>query len=50
MLDKLNQKGTTIITISHDVGKALSAANKILIMNDTPHLASDEERKEVLDV
>ena len=50
MLDKLNQKGTTIITISHDVGKARSAANKILIMNDTPHLASDEERKEVLDV
>lgn len=50
LLDKLNQNGTTIITISHDISKALSAANKLLIMNDTPHLASEAERKEVLDV
>lgn len=50
LLDKLNQNGTTIITISHDISKALSAANKLLIMNDKPHLASEAERKEVLDV
>lgn len=50
LLDKLNQNRTTIITISHDISKALSAANKLLIMNDTPHLASEAERKEVLDV
>ena len=50
LLDKLNQNGTTIITISHDISKALSAANKLLIMDDTPHLASEAERKEVLDV
>ena len=50
LLNRLNQSGTTIITISHDISKALSAANKLLIMNDTPHLASEAERKEVLDV
>ena len=50
LLHKLNQNGTTIITISHDISKALSAANKLLIMNDKPHLASEAERKEVLDV
>lgn len=50
LLNRLNQNGTTIITISHDISKALSAANKLLIMNDTPHLASEAERKEVLDV
>ena len=50
LLNKLNQNGTTIITISHDISKALSAANKLLIMNDKPHLASEAERKEVLDV
>ena len=50
LLNRLNQKGTTIITISHDISKALSAANKLLIMNDKPHLASEAERKEVLDV
>ena len=43
LLNRLNQNGTTIITISHDISKALSAANK-------PHLASEAERKEVLDV
>ena len=50
LLNRLNQNGTTIITISHDISKALSAANKLLIMNDKPHLASEAERKEVLDV
>lgn len=50
LLNRLNQDGTTIITISHDISKALSAANKLLIMNDKPHLASEAERKEVLDV
>ena len=50
LLDKLNQNGTTIITISHDISKAQSAANKLLIMSDKPHLASEAERKEVLDV
>ena len=49
LLDRLNQNGTTIITISHDISKALSAANKLLIMSDRPHLASEAERKEVLD-
>lgn len=50
LLNRLNQNGTTIITISHDISKALSAANKLLIMSDRPHLASEAERKEVLDV
>lgn len=50
LLNRLNQNGTTIITISHDISKALSAANKLLIMSDKPHLASEAERKEVLDV
>ena len=50
LLNRLNQNGTTIITISHDISKALSAANKLLIMSDRPHLASEVERKEVLDV
>lgn len=50
IMDRLNQSGTTIITISHDVDKALSAANKIFIMNDNPHLASESERSEVLNV
>ena len=50
LLDRLNQSGTTIITISHDISKALAAANKLLIMSDTPHLASEAERREILDV
>ena len=50
LLNRVNQNGTTIITISHDISKALSAANKLLIMSDKPHLASEAERKEVLDV
>ena len=50
LLNRLNQNGTTIITISHDISKALSAANTLLIMSDKPHLASEAERKEVLDV
>ena len=50
LLNRLNQNGTTIITISHDISNALSAANKLLIMCDTPHLASEAERKEILDV
>lgn len=50
LLDRLNQSGTTIITISHDISKALAAANKLLIMSDTPHLASESERREILDV
>ena len=50
LLDRLNQNGTTIITISHDISKALSAANKLLIMSDKPHLASEAERREILDV
>lgn len=50
LLNRLNQNGTTIITISHDISKALSEANKLLIMSDRPHLASEAERKEVLDV
>lgn len=50
LLNRLNQNGTTIITISHDISKALSAANKLLIMSDKPHLASEAERREILDV
>ena len=50
LLNRLNQNGTTIITISHDISKALAAANKLLIMSDTPHLASEAERREILDV
>lgn len=50
ILNRLNQSGTTIITISHDIDKALSAANKIFIMSDNPHIASDSERLEVLNV
>ena len=50
LLNRLNQSGTTIITISHDISKALSAANKLLIMSDKPHLASEAERREILDV
>ena len=50
LLNRLNQNGTTSITISHDISKALSAANKLLIMSDTPHLASEAERREILDV
>lgn len=50
LLDRLNQNGTTIITISHDISKALSAANKLLIMGDKPHLASEAERRAILDV
>ncbi|MBF1359474.1 MAG: ABC transporter ATP-binding protein [Mogibacterium diversum] len=50
LLNRLNQNGTTIITISHDISKALSAANKLLIMGDKPHLASEAERRAILDV
>jgi ABC-type Mn2+/Zn2+ transport system ATPase subunit len=36
LIQELNQKGTTILMITHDVNNALQYPNHILAMNDHP--------------
>lgn len=43
LIDELNKKGITIIMVSHDIQAAVTYANKILHVSDTPEFFEDKK-------